>query len=104
MRHTTDFRYSTVLLKEVKAVRYNNFVSPGKSLEITMTVRKKQENVWDFQGTGTVDGGSAVSARLALVQFNLADRNPQLAKADEAGIKHHREMFQILWRTSPQMA
>ncbi|MCA9054382.1 MAG: beta-hydroxyacyl-ACP dehydratase [Planctomycetaceae bacterium] len=32
MREAEQFKYSTVLLKEVKAVRFNNFVAPGKTL------------------------------------------------------------------------
>src|SRR5215472_5370508 len=41
IRHSEDFKHSAVLLKEVRAIRYNNFVSPGNTLCVEMTVRKQ---------------------------------------------------------------
>jgi len=83
VRTGEDFANSTVLLKETRAVRYNNFVAPGMTLRLEMKLKKKTDRLWDFQGTGTVDGNSAVSARVLLESFNLADRNPELVNADE---------------------
>jgi 3-hydroxyacyl-[acyl-carrier-protein] dehydratase len=97
MRVSMDFSHSTILLRETKAVRYNNFVSPGKSLMLQVTVKKHQGNVWDFQGAGTVDGNSAVSARFTLEGFNLADRNPAMASADELGRQAFRELLPQVW-------
>lgn len=102
MRVSDDFAYSTILLQECKAVRYNNFVSPGKSLILQLTVRKILEGKWEFQGTGTVDGTSAVSARLTLAGFNLADRNPEMAAADETGRKSYRELLPQVWPEATQ--
>ena len=31
IRHAEDFAQSTIMLKEVRAIRYNNFVTPGNS-------------------------------------------------------------------------
>lgn len=97
MRVSTDFSHSTILLKETKAVRYNNFVSPGKTLSLTVTVRKQSGNVWELQGAGTVDGNSAVSARLTLEGFNLADRNPAMASADELGKQTYKDLLPQVW-------
>jgi 3-hydroxyacyl-[acyl-carrier-protein] dehydratase len=97
MRVSDEFAQSTILLKESKAVRYNNFVSPGKTLCLQMTVRKIDGAVWEFQGAGTVDGTSAVSARLVLEGFNLADRNPELASADEVSRKTYRDLLPQVW-------
>lgn len=103
MRVSEGFAHSTILLKESKAVRYNNFVSPGKTLCLQMTVRKIDGPIWEFQGTGTVDGNSAVSARLLLEGFNLADRNPELASADEVGRKSFRDLLPQVWNDAGKM-
>lgn len=98
MRHTEEFQYSTILLKEARAVRFNNFVSPGQTLRIECTVQKKTDRTYTLKGQGTVDGGSAVSARLTLEQFNLADHQPELARSDEMRIAKMKQTFDTLWR------
>jgi 3-hydroxyacyl-[acyl-carrier-protein] dehydratase len=101
MRHTEDFRYSTILLKEARAVRFNNFVAPGKSLHVECSVHKRDERTYTFKASGTVDGASTISARITLEQFNLADRNPELRASDEQRVRKLRELFGCLWRPSP---
>ena len=54
IRDAEDFAHSTIMLKEVRAIRYNSFVTPGNSLIVKMAVRKREGSVWDFNGTGTV--------------------------------------------------
>ncbi len=98
IRHSEDFAHSTILLKEVRAIRYNSFVSPGNTLQVQMTVRKQADGVWDFNGVGTVNGASAVSARVVLEAFNLADRNPELAGSDASRSEVYRGIFQQIWK------
>jgi 3-hydroxyacyl-[acyl-carrier-protein] dehydratase len=98
MRQTEDFRYSGILLKEAKAVKFNNFVAPGKTLLVECEVHKKDANTYTFKGAGTVDGTSAISARITLEQFNLADRNAELRKSDDDRIAKLRELFAVLWQ------
>lgn len=98
MRHSEQFQYSTILLKEARAVRFNNFVSPGQTLEIECTVHKKTDRTYTLKGRGTVDGESAVSARLTLEQFNLSDSDPKLASSDEMRIAKMKQTFETLWR------
>jgi 3-hydroxyacyl-[acyl-carrier-protein] dehydratase len=102
MRHTHQFAYSTVLLKQARAVKFNNFVSPGMCLVVNVEIQNWKENTCTVQGTGTVNGGSAVSAKLTLEQFNLADRDPELANADAYEVRKLKELFAQLW--SPQVA
>jgi 3-hydroxyacyl-[acyl-carrier-protein] dehydratase len=100
MRYSEQFRYSTVLLKEAKAVKFNSFVSPGRTLEIASTVHKKEDRLWTFKAAGTVDGTSAVTARLTLEQFNVADESPHLTQADQTQIEHTRDLFAVLYDAS----
>lgn len=97
IRHSEDFAQSTVLLKEVKAVRYNSFVSPGNTLLVQMSVRKRNGTVWEFNGSGMVNGNSAISARLSLEAFNLSDRNPELEESDAHRRAAYRGIFRQIW-------
>ncbi|GIX03599.1 MAG: beta-hydroxyacyl-ACP dehydratase [Planctomycetaceae bacterium] len=88
-----EFEPSLVLLREAKALKFNSFVSPGKTLMVQLQVKKQQDRIWELQGTGTIDGSSAVSARLSLEAFNLAERNPELASSDQ----RRRDAARELW-------
>lgn len=97
MRHTEGFRYAYILTKEVKAVRFNNFVAPGKTLHVMCEVTKRDDRTYTFKGSGTVDGQSAISARITLEQMNLAEKNPSLTKSDARCVEKMQELFASLW-------
>lgn len=98
MRETDGFKYSVVLLQEARAIRFNNFVVPGKSLQVSCEVQRREERRYTLKGSGTVDGTSAVSAKLVLQQFNLAESNPELQGSDERRIQKLRQQFAALWQ------
>lgn len=93
-RVSDDFRYSTVLLKQARAVKFNSFLKPGQTLEVTATVRSTDEKTAEFMASGTVNGASAVSARLLLSKQNLADHNPQLIDNDRRLIASMKELLE----------
>lgn len=97
MRQQEDFAFSMVLLKNAKAVKFLNFVVPGKTLRVTAELQSWNGGECTFKGNGTVDGESAVTAKLTLERFNLADRNPKLKSSDESQIRAARELFSQLW-------
>ncbi len=101
LRHTEDFRFSTILLKQAKALKFNNFVTPGKTLIVTSIIHKIDDTECTFKGDGSVDGQSAISAKITLKRFNLRDQNPSLVKTDEQLIAHLRQQFTQLWSGSP---
>jgi len=98
MRQSEDFKYSTVLLKEAKAVKFNNFVSPGQTLTITSKVHKTSEREWTFKVSGHVGETNTVSARLTLEQFNAAESNPKLVDMDALQTEKMRELLAVLWQ------
>ncbi len=100
IRHSEDFAQSTILLKEVRAVRYNSFVAPGDTLQVRMSVRKRDGAVWDFNGSGTVNGNSTVSAKLSLKAFNLSEQDPKLEASDAHRRNVYRGLFQQIWKPS----
>jgi 3-hydroxyacyl-[acyl-carrier-protein] dehydratase len=97
MRYTENFEYSTVLLKEARAVRFNNFVRPGQTLHVECTIQKRDGAQYTMKGVGTVNGESAISAKLTLEQFNLANHNARLGASDARRTQAMRELFGSLW-------
>ena len=99
MRATDDFRCSTILLKEAKAVKFNSFVTPGHQLQVDVKTHKWGENECTFKCTSRIDGDeTAVSARITLQQFNLAERNPSLTSSDDDLKAKMRELFNQLYQ------
>lgn len=97
IRYTEDFTHSTVLLKQARAVKFNSFVTPGQTLEVTASVQKQSGSEYTLKASGAVAGTPTVSAKLILDRFNLAERNPVLTRSDERITKHMREIFGQIW-------
>jgi 3-hydroxyacyl-[acyl-carrier-protein] dehydratase len=93
-RVTDSFAYSALLLQQARAVKFNNFLKPGQTLEVTATMKAANATSAEFMASGTVEGQSAVSARLVLSKVNLAARNPQLADNDARLIASMKELFE----------
>ena len=94
LRH--DFACSMAVLKEAKNVRYGSFVAPGKSLRVEVELLKEADNQATFKAAGSVGDSQAVSARLVLSYFNLADTQPELADIDRRLIEHHRNRWALI--------
>src|SRR5271154_376142 len=76
LRITEDFRHSVIALREVKNVKYGNFLEPGKSLVVAVDVAELGPVDAVFKGKGEVEGTSTVTARFTLTRYNLRDRRP----------------------------
>jgi len=84
IRLETDFAHSMILLKEVRNVRYGQFVRPGDQMFIEVDLQKMDDGRALLKGLGRVDGQVVVSARLELEYFNLADRDGGMGDIDES--------------------
>src|SRR3954466_5628176 len=97
LRITEDFRFSVIVLREARNVKYGTFMEPGKTLTVTAELLDKADgddpNAATFKGKGECDGASTVSARVTLTRYNLRDRNPGLQSADEKIIAHLRGQY-----------
>lgn len=93
-RVTDDFQYSALLLKQARAVKFNSFLKPGQTLEVTATMKSANDSSAEFVASGTVGGQSAVSAKLTLSKENLASRNPKMAENDARLIAAMKELFE----------
>src|SRR5262245_49558376 len=101
VRQTEGFAHSMVILKEARNIKYADFVTPGKVLEVTAEILKQDEMLTTLKAQGTIDGNMAVSGRLILERFNLADRIPSRANTDPY---LRTELREVLHRLLPAAA
>lgn len=103
VRVTDDFAHSIVVLKEARNVKYNQFVEPGQTLSVTAELLDAGSNgaahrEVKLKSTGMVGGEQAVSARLVLACYNLAEADVGRELTDQI-IKHKmRELLALLHR------
>ncbi len=103
VRASEDFQHSVVLLKEASNVKYADFVEPGQLLTVTAKIMKQDEQTTRLKTNGTVNGANAVSARLVLERFNLADRVPQRSETDAVVRRALRAEFKLLYQPSASL-
>jgi 3-hydroxyacyl-[acyl-carrier-protein] dehydratase len=96
VRIEQDFAQSIIVLSRARNVRYASFVQPGKTLRCELTAKEIGQCQSRFQGAGLVDEVQAVSARLELRSFNLAERHAHLADADAEIIAGLRRQFRLI--------
>ena len=96
MHHRTNFARSMAVLKEVRNVKYGQFVAPGNALRVTVELNKTTDRGATFKVSGTVNDDQAVAARLELAYFNLAEKQPELAALDERLSVHNRQRWEVL--------
>lgn len=94
VRVTENFEHSVILLKQAKAVKFNSFLKPGQTLEVTATLKKQDGADMEFQASGTVNGESAVSAKLILTRSKLSAVNPALADNDRRVLAAMKELYE----------
>jgi 3-hydroxyacyl-[acyl-carrier-protein] dehydratase len=99
-----DFAKSMAVLKEAKNVKYGHFVAPGNALKIEVELSKLIDTGAIFKAAGSVGGAAALSARLELAYFNLADKQPELSEIDARLREHHRRRWNILNATKTEAA
>jgi len=96
------FSKSMAVLKEARNVKYGKFVTPGDTLRLEVELIRLTEGHSPgecgglFKGVGSVAGGSALTARLQIAYFNLAEMQSDLACVDRRLIEHHRGRWDIL--------
>jgi 3-hydroxyacyl-[acyl-carrier-protein] dehydratase len=95
---TEDFAHSIVTLKEARNIRFADFVQPGRVLTVTAEMVEFEARDAQFKTQGTVDGRVAVSARLVLERYNLADSRPAMTATDAYLKRHLRAQLAMVYR------
>jgi 3-hydroxyacyl-[acyl-carrier-protein] dehydratase len=98
IRATDDFADSIIMLREARNVKYADFVTPGRTLEVRAEIKQREGRTTSLIARGSVDGVTAVSARLVLEHFNLADKNVEEATTDRYIKREMRNLFALLYR------
>jgi 3-hydroxyacyl-[acyl-carrier-protein] dehydratase len=96
LRLSENYAHSIISLKEARNIKYADFVQPGQTLEITMSIIKKDDRQATFKMEGQQSGRQTLSGRLVLERYNLADRDPEKRPIDELLIRHFRRLEKIL--------
>ena len=96
LHRRSGFAKSMAVLKEAKNVKYGNFVAPGNSLRVEVDFFKATETGAVFKAAGLVNDSQALSARIELSYFNLADKTPELAAIDRQLIEHTKARWSVL--------
>jgi 3-hydroxyacyl-[acyl-carrier-protein] dehydratase len=96
VRATQEFAKSIIVLNAARNLRYASFVAPGKILRCQLEAVEIGSDSAKFKGLCTVEDRQAVSGRLELACFNLAERDPKLADADAAIIEQLKRQFRLI--------
>ena len=97
IRKSEDFEHSIVVLREARNVKLSNFVEPGQVLVMQATIMRQTDETTMLKAEATVEGKTAVTARLVLERYNLADRYPSRAATDDFTRRELRDAFNILY-------
>ncbi len=90
------FACSMAVLKEARNVRYGHFVAPGDYLRVEVELTKETASGAVFKAAGTVGSAQAVTAKIELAYFNLADKQPELAGIDHRLREHNRVRWALI--------
>lgn len=97
IRKSEDFAHTMVVLREARNVKFSNFVEPGQVLVVKASILKQTDETTTLKTEATVDGKTAVTARLVLERYNLADRYPSRAATDNYTRRELRERFDLMY-------
>lgn len=101
MHHRTGFAKSFAILKDARNIRYGTFVAPGQELRVEVEYFKLTPTGATFKASSTVNGEQAISGRIEIAYFDLADKDAALAAMDEKLKAHTRARWDVLRMHSP---
>ena len=96
MRLSENFAHSIISLREARNVKYANFARPGQSLDVTVSLLKKDDRLATMKVEGQIDGQPTLSGRIVLERYNLTDRDPALGEIDQKINNHFRRIQKLL--------
>ncbi len=96
LHRRSNFAKSFAVLKEARNVKYGQFVAPGHALRVEVEFNKQTQAGAAFKATGFVENDTALSARIELAYFDLADRQAALWAIDEKLRAHNRARWNLL--------
>ncbi|MCO8123718.1 beta-hydroxyacyl-ACP dehydratase [Stieleria sp. TO1_6] len=102
VRTGDDFASPLVLLREVRNVKFGDFLSPGQTLQVTAEVIKEQDGLITVKAIAEKEGRVTVSARLILERSG--SNEPAGTGIDEDVKERARKQFNELFGDVPVTA
>lgn len=99
IRSGDGFRSPLVLLREVRGVKFGDFLAPGETLEITAESIKEDGNHTTVKATAKKQGRVTVTARLVLERCSSND--PERLGTDEDIRRRSEKQFRELFGDIP---
>jgi len=96
LRLSEDFAHSVICLKEAKNIKYADFVPPGYTLTVTVSMVREDARLATFKVTGGIGDRTTLSGRLVLERYNLVDRDPARREIDDELKQYFRRVAKIL--------
>jgi 3-hydroxyacyl-[acyl-carrier-protein] dehydratase len=96
LRLSENFAHSIICLKEARNIKYADFVPPGHTLKIVVSMIKREERLATFKVEGQIGDRPTLSGRLVLETYNLGDRNPDRRITDRKLETNFRTTLKIL--------
>ncbi len=96
VRVTEDFAHSMIVLEEARNINYKSFVSPGRTLDVTVDAIRIEDRSSEFRAVGRCGEREMVKARLRLRHYNIADQDAAMADVDRRIVQDARQRFQLL--------
>ena len=99
IRSGDDFQSPLVLLREVRSVKFGDFLTPGETLEVTAEAMKEVGAKTTVKAIAQKDGRTTVSARLILERCGSND--PERIGTDEDVRRRAKKQFKELFGDVP---
>mgnify|MGYP002623606919 CR=1 FL=1 len=99
LRLSENFKNSIIVLRDAKNVKYGSFLQPGSQMLLKVNLVSNEGSQATFKGQGEVEGKRTVNAKFTVAQYNLRDKDPELAETDEDIVKHYRSLARLLQKS-----
>ncbi len=100
LRLSENFAHSIISLREARNVKYADFVAPGQTLNVTVSMLKKDDRLATMKVDGQIDGRQTLSGRIVIERYNLTDRDPALSEIDQKIVQHFRRTQKLIMPTA----
>lgn len=100
LRLSENFAHSIISLREARNIKYADFVAPGQTLDVTVSMLKKDDRLATMKVEGQIEGRTTLSGRIQLERYNLTDRDPALGEIDQKIVQHFRRTQKLIMPTA----
>ena len=96
LRLSENFAHSVISLKEAKNIKYADFVAPGQTLDVTVSMLKKDDRLATFKVEGRIGDRPTLTGRIVLQRVQPGRPRPGAADTDEKIKQHFRRAQKLL--------